>query len=457
MLKEYLEKFDKSLEEPKKESSKSQLKEYIEKFDESLGEPIEESTQLYSHTPINEKLSTFSPVEELQSEIQDRDTIIENLKKESIELKKQVSIAEKDKSEIAEELRKTKWLENKVTLATKQVYEDKIQSVINENVDSKIIPVLTNVARRKQGNQQLNWGNWLKIPENEYLFQVNKDIARGIFEDTNALIGRKIEEVRGGDVIEAVDKNYVLTFAGDRSGATDSHATTTFNPDTYSLWNGFTVSFWVRPDEEMNQKSVILGTRATDPVARFHFGLSGTGANNIGIGIGGNDVTGINNPMEIGKWYNWVVSYTGTQGANGERKLRLWINTDARMTSNNSTSWNNQDEATDSYTHGIYFGGRNTQGSGYTSGFACALDEVAIYNKCIDSVGTFASEVYNGGTSYNHLTNAHASNLVGYWKFNEGNGNSITDHSGNGNHGTFAPISGQTTAFPIWEEIENYL
>ena len=145
MLKEYLEKFDKSLEEPKKESSKSQLKEYIEKFDESLGEPIEESTQLYSHTPINEKLSTFSPVEELQSEIQDRDTIIENLKKESIELKKQVSIAEKDKSEIAEELRKTKWLENKVTLATKQVYEDKIQSVINENVDSKIIPVLTNV------------------------------------------------------------------------------------------------------------------------------------------------------------------------------------------------------------------------------------------------------------------------------------------------------------------------
>ena len=254
----------------------------------------------------------------------------------------------------------------------------------------------------------------------------------------------------------SLNPNYALSFSGDRSGATDSYATTTFNPDTYSLWNGFTISFWVRPDEEMNQKSVILGTRATDPVARFHFGLSGTGADNIGIGIGGNDVTGINNPMEIGKWYNWVVSYTGTQGANGERKLRLWINTDARMTSNNNTSWNNQDEATESYNHGIYFGGRNTEGSGYTNGFACALDEVAIYNTCIDSVGTFASEVYNGGTSYNHLTNTHASNLVGYWKFNEGNGTGITDHSGNGNHGTFAPISGQTTAFPIWEEIKGY-
>ena len=248
--------------------------------------------------------------------------------------------------------------------------------------------------------------------------------------------------------------NYVLSFSGDRSGATDSHAITTFNPDTYSLWNGFTVSFWVRPDEEMNQKSVILGTRASSPVARFHFGLSGVGTN-IGVGIGGNDITGINNPMEIGRWYNWVISYTGTQFDAGERKLRLWINTDARMTNNNSTSWGNQDEATESYTHGIYFGGRNTEGSGYTSGFACALDEVAIYNRCIDSVGTFANEVYNAGTSYDHLTNGQ-SGLVGYWKFNEGNGTTITDHSGKGNNGTFGAISRDTTAFPIWEEITTY-
>ena len=57
--------------------------------------------------------------------------------------------------------------------------------------------MLTAVARRKQGNQQLNWGNWLKIPENRYLYEVNKDIAKGIFEDTNALISR-IQEAQGG-------------------------------------------------------------------------------------------------------------------------------------------------------------------------------------------------------------------------------------------------------------------
>ena len=361
-----------------------------------------------------------------QEDLEEKDRIIENLKQEL----------------------DSKWLENKVAFNAKKVYEDKIKKM--SIVDStKLIPILIDVAKQKQKNQVLDWKNWLEIPENNYLFQINESLGKKVFNERNRTIQRIIDRKRR--TIRGSGGNYALSFSGDRSGAADSHATTTFNPDTYSLWNGFTISFWVRPDEEMNQKSVILGTRASSPVARFHFGLSGTGVNNIGVGIGGNDVTGINNPMEVGKWYNWVISYTGTQFDAGERKLRLWINTDERMSNNNSTSWNNQDEATESYTHGIYFGGRNTEGSGYTSGFACALDEVAIYNRCIDSDGTFASEVYNAGTNYNHLNNGQ-SGLVGYWKFNEGSGTTITDHSGNGNHGIFGAISGDTTAFPTWEE-----
>ena len=154
--------------------------------------------------------------------------------------------------------------------------------------------------------------------------------------------------------------------------------------------------------------------------------------------------------MEIGRWYNWVISYTGTQHSAGDRKLRMWINTDARMANNNSTAWGNQDEATESYTHGIYFGGRNTEGSGYTSGFACALDEVAIYNKCIDSDGTFANEVYDAGWGYDHRNN---SNLVGYWRLNEGSGTHVEDLSGNGNHGT---LTTEGTGIPTWTKNESY-
>ena len=428
-----------------------EIKTALGKMGKSTEKPLIETSNILNENinpnPFSEKL--FAPVEKLENKIQSKDKIIEELKNETLKLKNKVSQVEEEKSTILEELNKARWLENKVTLATKKVYEDKVKSVINENMDSKIIPILTAVARKKQGNQQINWGKWLKIPENRYLYELNKDIAKKIFEDTNALIPKK--RTRGSGVVE--QKNYALSFSGDRSGATETFVSTNFNPDTYSLWNGFTISFWVRPDEEMNQKSVILGTRASSPVARFHFGLSGAGVNNIGVGVGGNDVTGISNPMEIGRWYNWVISYTGTQFDAGERKLRMWINTDARMTNNNSTSWNNQDEATESYTHGIYFGGRNTEGSGYTSGFACALDEVAIYNKCIDSVGTFASEVYNAGTNYNHLTNNHNDNLVGYWKFNEGSGTTVVDHSRNSNNGT---LTTNDTGLPEWVELKTY-
>ncbi len=416
------------------------LKKHIEEFDKL--HPESQNVD-YTH-------NLFAPVEELENHIHDRDGIIENLEEEILELKNQISILQKEKSNILEELKKSGWLENKVTLSSK--YKGNVKTILGEIkvVDTKIISMLTTVGRKKQANQKLTWKGWLTIPENRYLYEINESVAKDVYNATTEYIRRNFEDRKisrgGGSVV----KNYALSFSGDRSGATETFVSTNFNPDTYSLWNGFTISFWVRPDEEMNQKSVILGTRASSPVARFHFGLSGTGTNNIGVGVGGNDVTGINNPMEIGKWYNWVISYTGTQFDAGERKLRMWINTDARMTNNNSTSWGNQDEATDSYTHGIYFGGRNTEGSGYTNGFACALDEVAIYNECKDSVGTFASEVYNGGTKYDHTKN---SNLVGYWKFNEGGGTTVIDHSTNSNNGT---LTTNDTGLPTYEEIKTY-
>ena len=102
----------------------------------------------------------------------------------------------------------------------------------------------------------------------------------------------------------------------------------------------------------------------------------------------------------------------------------------------------------------MYFGGRNLRSSGaakYNNGWACALDEVAIYDT--DKGENFAAEVYNGGTNYDHTG---AGNLVGYWKFNEGKGITVEDLSGEGNHGTFGTIGTSggitTTAYPTWEK-----
>ena len=93
----------------------------------------------------------------------------------------------------------------------------------------------------------------------------------------------------------------------------------------------------------------------------------------------------------------------------------------------------------------MYFGARNLTTVGYNYGMACGLDEIAIFGEEKDSV--WVTNTYNSGKPADLQGQ---SGLVGYWRFEEGSGNTVKDLSGNGNHGTFAPISGDTTAFPTW-------
>jgi len=61
------------------------------------------------------------------------------------------------------------------------------------------------------------------------LYEVNEDIAKKIFEDTNALIVMRTVEAQVGG---AAPENYSLTFTGDTVG---DHVITTFNPNDYNL------------------------------------------------------------------------------------------------------------------------------------------------------------------------------------------------------------------------------
>ena len=99
-------------------------------------------------------------------------------------------------------------------------------------------------------------------------------------------------------------------------------------------------------------------------------------------------------------------------------------------------------------TGGMYFGARNLTTVGYNYGWACGLDQVAIFNTAKDA--DWVTRVYN--TDKKKLDLSNESGLVGYWKFDEGEGTTVKDYSGNGNHGTFAAISGDTTAYPTWEK-----
>ena len=404
------------------------LKEHIEKFDESMEESLGESPKPFAvDDVVSEVPDLFASVEKLERVIRDKDKIIVSLMNESAELTNQVYIVEEEKSTILEELEQSWWLKSKVSLATKKVYEDKVKSIINVNVDSKILPVLTAVARRKQGNQQLNWGNWLKIPENRYLFQVNEDIARKVFEDTNALIPRKRTR-GGGEPTTKLVNNYSLTF--DRTN--EEYVTTEFDPIDYNLNQGFTVSFWVRPDE-LGTHRFAIGRRMAAAKGRFTFGLRNT--SNLFIGVGNSKKQGHDHGMEVGTWYHWAITYAGNSAS--PKTLKGYI--DGEEIFDTTTSWPDADLQTGIP---IYFGARNVWTTGYNAGWSCGLDEVAIFDEVKD-----VSTLYSGGTPFDL---SDESGLVGYWRFEEGSGTTVEDLSGNGNDGTFAPISGDTTALPTW-------
>ena len=405
------------------------LREHIDKFDESFDESLAESIK----TPVD----LFIPVEELQREIKDKDGIIENLEEDILELKNQISKIEKEKSTILEKIKKSGWLENKVTLSTK--YKGKIKTILGEIkvVDTKIISMLTSIGRKKQSNQRLTWDGWLTIPENKYLYAVNEGIAKGVFGETNILIDRINEETRGSGGQTTKFNNYSLTF--DRTN--EEYVTTDFDPDTYELNKGFTVSYWVRPDEQGGTMAA-LGRRAGTK-EKFFFGISKTAQNRIWVGVGQTSTTnnaGITYPgMNNGEWYHWVITYNGDSSTGGNNARKIYM--DGDLIFNSNVRWDDTNNTGGG--ENIYFGARNNNGN-YTKGWTCGLDEVAIFDEEKDS--DWISSTYNGGTPTDLQSE---SGLVGYWRFEEGLGTTVSDLSGNGNDGT---LTTNNTGLPIWSD-----
>jgi len=378
------------------------------KMDESTEKPSKELSNINENVnPFTEKL--FGPIEQLQREMQDKDKIIESLKNESTELKNQVSIVEEEKSTILKALEKSRWFESKVALATKKVYEDKVKSIININVDSKLIPVLTTVARRKQGKQQLNWGNWLKIPENRYLFQVNEDIARKVFEDTNALIPRK--RTRGGGKPTDTEIYYGLEFDG-----LTNEVTTNFSGSSATPLNK-TYSWWMKSTHTARNYSV-FGYGSNKKAFTTNFGSNRPlmwNANNYYVYW---DDT---SAQDDGEWHHWMLF----NQVNSLTDSKLYVDgtlIEINLIKETGTlGTQNQSLTIGSYQNNSSNAGRHFEGS---------IREFAVFGG--DKTGN-ASIYYNSGVPYNL---AGEPDLQGYWRMNEGSGTTATDLSGEGNHGT---------------------
>ena len=130
--------------------------------------------------------------------------------------------------------------------------------------------------------------------------------------------------------------------------------------------------------------------------------------------------------MEVDRWYHWVVTFEGQQGDGAAHPVKAYINNELVFT----TNWRWTQTGNTGGGENIYFGGRNNNGN-FVKGWNFSLDEVAIID--VEKSAEWVTSAYNHGKP-NDLQNE--SGLVGYWRFEEGEGIGTDDLSGNGNHGT---------------------
>ena len=359
----------------------------------------------------------------------------ETRKQEEIVARKKLVLEQQEDARLRQ-----KYIQRKEKLA-EQKWNEQLDTLLAQIKDrrqknDKLEEIRTIIQNREPSLQELDWASWLSDPLNQKLAALDFEPAMEMFKRDNLMAKRRHGTRGKGRFLS----NYVLSFTGDTAAdAAEDYVTTGFDPDDYNLNEGFTLSYWVNPLEIAGagglQHMFALGRKSSSS-ERFEFGLNN--ATTVFIGVGGNRHRATLHGMEVGNWYHWVVTYAGNSASPKARKIYR----DGELLTEANISWSSTGGG-----ESIYFGGRNLSGTGYNNGWACGLDEVAIFNTAKDS--DWVTSVYNNEFKAN-LRGSHG--LVGYWKFNEGKGTTVQDLSGNGNDGTFAAISGDTTSYPTWEK-----
>lgn len=180
-----------------------------------------------------------------------------------------------------------------------------------------------------------------------------------------------------------------------------------------------TISAWVRPTNNNNTWSMVqFGTGDCNGK------MWGLGRRDQKLSLWGGCKDWISNLIiPKNEWSFVVLRYNGN-------KVRAYVNGNWQETTINGFSTQISE---------LFIGAETTNnGSSFRSYFTGDIDEVAVWNESLTNAEILA--LYNNGSGRDASVNsgdyASKSNLVGYWKFNEGSGATINDASGNGKNGT---------------------
>ena len=222
-------------------------------------------------------------------------------------------------------------------------------------------------------------------------------------------------DICGGDITDEVDcPNYALSFNGDGNYVDCG------NDESLNITENITVQAWVYYDGEGSLNPRFIGKRIGDVEQAWSFGLlSGTNLyyeiNLVSNPHGKN--TGV--PLSQNTWHHVALTFSSSSG-----EIIVYLD------GVNVSEVSGYEGDVIKNSSSIVTIGTDFETSDWFSG---KIDEATIWDRTLsqEEIQSYMSTTPTGNES----------DLVGYWKFNEGSGNTLYDHSGNGNHGT---INGAT-------------
>ena len=379
------------------------------------------------------KNSFISQTDDFKNIIDKKDNYIMKLKNESEKLSEKVIVLSglaRENHILQNKLQTAESFQN-IVVSKKDKFEKDIKETNHLN-GLKLVNLLTDVSRKKQGNEKLTWNKWLNIPENNYLLNLDETVAKKIFNESNYLVQEAINAINRQESIEdgtitgnirgpRVTKiHYGLEFDGLKQSLN-----TTFS-DGVNAPTDRTYSWWMKSDVADAKYKGVFGYGL---VASEAFHLNYDGAKKyplLYLSVGGSDrrFAYFNDTpaQDDGNWHHWML-FSDVDDATG---AKLYVDgVDIGI-------YTSTDDGTDSDLHNQPL----TIGAFDISTTTNEHFEGSITNFAVFSVDITDRAVshYNNGIPKDL---SGESNLVGYWKMDENTGTTAADSSGNGNDGEF--------------------
>ena len=194
-------------------------------------------------------------------------------KQRQLEAEKEAARLAKIKAEVRLQeqviARKKLLLEQQETARLRQKHIERKEKLAQQKWDNQFDALLAQIEERAQEKkrleevnnilqtrepilQELDWDSWLSMPLNQKLADLDLELAMEVFKRDNVVAKRK-----QGTREKGRTQSYALSFTGDTNVSTrrGDLVATDFNPDDPDgsgkplAESGFTISYWVRPDE----------------------------------------------------------------------------------------------------------------------------------------------------------------------------------------------------------------